>query len=147
MPANDPQWSAAGAARYVFVGHSRSHRAIRMGVYWEDGRLAGKTLHDAPRAIGLDPQEQTYLNLYRDDDPQVIDQAALARLRALADAGAVIVGLGKVVHAALARAGVAHLPLVHPAARGAIRARDAYQDHVASALIAAGVTDPGSWVV
>jgi hypothetical protein len=116
-----------------------------MGVHWEDGRLAGKTLQDALRSAGLDPREQTYLNLYRDENPQVIDLAALTRVRALADAGAVIVGLGKVVQAALARAAVAHLPLVPPAARGTIRARSVYRDHVASVLIAArGVTDPRS---
>ena len=135
----------ASSRRYVFVGQCRSERAIRMGVHWEDGRLAGKTLHDALRSAGLDPLEQTYLNLYRDDDPQVIDLAALTQVRALADAGAVIVGLGKVVQAALARADLAHLPLVHPAARGTIRARSAYRDHVASVLITArGVTDPRS---
>ena len=143
MPVNGRRQTAAGAQRYVFVGQCRSNRAIRMGAHWEDGRLAGKTLHDALRAVGLDPREQTYLNLFRDDDPQALDQAALARVCNLANAGTVIVGLRKVVQAALARAGVAHLPLVHPAARGAIRARHAYQDHVAKVLIAGrGVTDP-----
>ena len=141
----DQPRAPSSSRRYVFVGQCRSKRAMHLRVHWEDGRLAGKTLHDALRAVGLDPREQTFLNLYGDDDPQVIDQAALTQVRDLADAGAVIVGLGKVVQAALARAGVAHLPLVHPAARGTIRARHAYRDHVASVLIAArGVRDPDS---
>jgi hypothetical protein len=91
-------------------------------------------LHAALRAIGLDPEEQRYVNLYSDAEPPALDAAVVARLRALAAEGVEIIALGRIVHCALERAGVAHRRLIHPAARGAIRARAAYQAHVASVL-------------
>ena len=120
--------------RYVFVGEKRSRRAIAMAVRWENGRLAARTLHDALRAAGLEPAEQRYLNAFLVGEGWTLDPAALATVRALADAGMPVVGMGRRVQAVLARAGVDHLPLVHPAARGAIRARAAYQAHVAALL-------------
>ena len=109
-------------------------RAIQMGVRWEHGRLCARTLHAALRAIGLAPEEQGYVNLYFDAEPPALDEAVLARLRTLAEEGVEIVGLGRIVQRALERAGVDHRQLIHPAARGAIRARAAYQAHVATVL-------------
>lgn len=105
-----------------------------MGVRWEHGRLCARTLHAALHAMGLDPAQQTYLNAYTDADPPTLDESALARVRALAEAGAEIVALGRAAHRALERAGLPHRELTHPAARGAIRARAAYQAHVAVVL-------------
>jgi hypothetical protein len=118
----------------VFVGERRSRRAIRLGVRWEDGRLAGRTLHAALRAAGLDPEVQIYRNVYRDDAPRAIDPAVLAELQALAAAGRLVVGMGRPAQAVLDRAGIPHLRLIHPAARGAIRAGAAYRAHVAAVL-------------
>jgi hypothetical protein len=126
--------ASARPRRFVFVGERRSRRAIRLGVRWEHGRLCARTLHAALRAIGLDPEKQEYVNLYSDAEPPALDEAVLARLRALAAEGIEIVGLGRIVHRALQRVGVEHRQLIHPAARGAIRARGAYQAHVASVL-------------
>jgi len=123
-----------GPLRFVFVGERRSRRAIQMGVRWEHGRLCARTLHAAVRAIGLAPEEQGYVNLYFDAEPPALDEAVLARLRALSAEGIEIVGLGRIVQRALERAGVDHRQLIHPAARGAIRARAVYQAHVASVL-------------
>jgi hypothetical protein len=131
----DPTPTASGRpTSFIFVGERRSQRAIQMGVRWEHGRLCARTLHAALRAIGLAPEEQAYVNLYFDAEPPALDGAALARLRALAAEGVEIVGLGRIVQRALARAGVDHRQLTHPAARGAIRARAAYQAHVATVL-------------
>jgi hypothetical protein len=121
-------------ARFVFVGERRSRRATELGARWEHGRLCAKTLHAALRAIGLDPTNQLYLNLFTDGDLPTLDDDALARARTLADTGVEIVGLGRTVQQALERAGVPHRRLIHPAARGAIRARAAYQAHVAVVL-------------
>jgi hypothetical protein len=118
----------------VFVGERRSRRAIQLGVRWEHGHLCARTLHAALRASGLDPAEQGYGNLYSDAEPPVLREAVLARFQALAADGVQIIGLGRIVHRALERAGVAHRRLIHPAARGAIRARAAYHAHVASVL-------------
>ncbi len=120
--------------RFVFVGEKRSRRAIQLGATWENGRLAAKTLHAALRAAGLDPRHQEFLNLYQEGEGWSIHPAALAKLRSLAASGVIIVGLGRRVQAALTRGGLPHRPLVHPAARGAIRSRAVYQTRVAEVL-------------
>lgn len=120
--------------RYVFVGEKRSRRAIELGVHWTDGRLCAKTLHEALRALGLDPRHQRFLNLYQDREGWAVNPAALAELRSLAETGIVIVGLGRRVQAALRRTGLPHRSLVHPAARGFIRGRAVYQARVAAVL-------------
>ena len=104
---------------FVFVGERRSPKARRMGVTWRDGRLAAKPLFAALQAAGYDPQAQVYLNLFaeRGGSLQVVGHA-LRRIHRVAAAGGQIVGLGRPVCQALTRAGVAHLQLVHPAARG-----------------------------
>jgi hypothetical protein len=117
---------------FVFVGERRSARAIAMGVTWEDGRLAAHTLHDALRHLGLDPAVQRYLNLW--DDHGRPDAAGRRRLRLHAARGGPIVGLGRRVQRELTRAGIPHLAVVHPAARGAIRTRARYRAHVATVL-------------
>jgi hypothetical protein len=121
-------------SRFVFVGEKRSPRAIRLNVRWEDGRLSGKTLHDALRACGVDPAGELFVNLFREGPGRRVDRAELRRLRALAADGVVIVAMGCKVQRALARVGVLFLPMVHPAARGVIRTRAVYQAHVASVL-------------
>lgn len=136
MPAH-VVWSdreGHGAPAYVFVGERRSSRAIALGVHWEDGRLAARTLHDALRALGLDPARQTYVNLFCETDPRAVDADILASIHRYDRAGVTIVAMGRPVQAVLTRAGVAHLRLIHPAARGSIRARSAYQAHVAAVL-------------
>lgn len=52
----------------------------------------------------------------------------------MAAAGAVVVGMGRAAQGVLAQAGITHLRLIHPAARGAIRARGTYYAHVAAVL-------------
>lgn len=130
--------------RYVFVGERRSARAVRSGASWANGRAAGRTLRESLRAAGLDPRAQVYLNAYRDPDPVddraalVPDEQALAMAAALAASGLVVVGLGRRACRALAGAGIACRAMVHPAARGAIRARATYHAHVAAVLARRG---------
>ncbi len=132
--APDPSASPkAPVVRLAFVGERRSRRAVELGVYWENGRLAAKTLHEALRAIGLDPKAQIYLNLFPDDETSP-SEAALDMLQELVEQGVTIVGMGRVVQKALERARIPHLPMIHPAARGAIRARARYQAHVTTVL-------------
>lgn len=120
---------------HVFVGERRSRRAVAMGAHWIDGRLCARTLHDALRRVELDPAGAVFLNLFHDaPDDQLPCPNALAAVRSLAAAGFCVVALGRRVQAALRRAGVVHVALIHPAARGRIRARAAYQRHVADVL-------------
>jgi hypothetical protein len=46
---------------YIFVGERCSRRARVMGVHWKSGPLAAKTLFDALRACGIDPEAQSYI--------------------------------------------------------------------------------------
>lgn len=123
---------ALGGGRYVFVGERRSGRAMAMGVTWTDGRLAASTLFRALRAVGIEPAAQVYLNAFTDDGQ--LNRAALAGLAEHRRQGRVIVALGQPAQRAVASAGVPHLRLVHPAARGAIRRTERYHAHVAAVL-------------
>ncbi|MDG6910292.1 MAG: hypothetical protein JRN08_07980 [Nitrososphaerota archaeon] len=130
--------------RLVFVGERRSRKAIEIGGCWENGRLAAKTLHDALRAAGLHPESQTFLNLFPDDGPSP-SESVLLRLREFHGQGVTIVGMGQVVQRALTRVEIPHVPMVHPAARGRIRARALYYAHVARVLgsLYSPVDNPG----
>ncbi len=120
---------------HVFVGERRSRRAVEMQVTWESGRLAAKPLFEALRACSICPEQQVFLNNYREGEgPFEVDDDALARLRGFSLSGTTIVALGRRVQRELARAGVEHVALIHPAARGAIRSRERYRAHVADVL-------------
>lgn len=58
----------------------------------------------------------------------------LQRVRQLAEDGHTIVALGQKVSRALSKRRIAHLRLVHPAARGPIRKKAHYQEHVVAQL-------------
>jgi hypothetical protein len=121
---------------FVFVGERPSTRARQMRVTWQDGRLAAKPLHTALHACGVPPEAQRYLNLFRTHGPLTVKQTALRRLRRAERAGLTIVALGRRVAQALDAAGISHLRLVHPAARGRIRSTDRYCAHVRATLSA-----------
>jgi hypothetical protein len=46
---------------FIVAGERRSRRAREMGVRWNDGHLATKSLFDALRASGIDPEGQIYI--------------------------------------------------------------------------------------
>jgi hypothetical protein len=88
----------------------------------------------------MDPTQCHYLNLFADDtDTWEPDPVVLRRLRLWTSSGrrsrrVQVVALGRRVQHALRRADVPHIPLIHPAARGAIRAKPVYQQHERDAL-------------
>jgi len=126
----------------MFVGECRSLTAQRKGWTWADGRLAAKPLFEALEAMGVDPKAHEYCNLWTDNasgdtygslKPGVLG-STVRRIMARGAAGVVIVALGKRVSAELAKRGIVHVALVHPAARGKIRKREVYIAHVAERL-------------
>jgi hypothetical protein len=120
----------------LFVGESRSPTAIEKGWTWRSGHLAARTLHAALEAAGFDPMAHEYVNLWPDPPrAQAPTRHRCLRIREHAAAGGVVVALGAKVAAGLAQLGVPHVALVHPAARGKIRARALYQAHVREALV------------
>lgn len=112
----------------IFVGERRSPLARRRGWRWEDGRLAAKQLFDALRAIGIDPTRQEFVNAF--------EPGSAKRLRSYwaMTRKPVVVGMGQLAQEWLIRRGIPHLPIVHPAARGAIRKKELYIEHVRSVL-------------
>lgn len=108
----------------LIVGECRSALAIARNVRWEDEALAAKPLFEALRACGLDPLvDCRFVNWFE------ADGAFIAR-----GYPGTVVALGKKVQAAMAAAGLDHIPMIHPAARGAIRLRKNYIDHVKKCL-------------
>lgn len=119
---------------FFFVGECRSPTAKRKGWTWKDGRLAAKPLFEALAAMKIDPGAHVFLNLWTDSTPPVIPWQRVQRIRAAANAGVIVVALGKRVSTELAKRGIDHVALVHPAARGAIRKRERYINHVKERL-------------
>lgn len=128
--------------RLLFVGECRSLTAQRKGWTWSDGRLAAKPLFEALQAMGVDPSAHGYLNLWTDNmagttmgdrHPGILGDT-IKRIKVGLNCGAIVVALGKRVSFELARRGIVHVALVHPAARGAIRKRERYHAHVAETL-------------
>lgn len=125
-------------AKFIFVGERPSRTAVRRGWTWEHGRLAAKTLHDALARIGINPMKQKYINLFGDDCEKDAESdetnERILLIRRLNRRGYKVVGMGRRVCHKLREAGVAHLSMRHPAARGRLRRRELYTAHVRQSL-------------
>lgn len=106
----------------LFVGERRSNKAKQMGVVWSDGNLAAKPLFEALLAISIDPKKHQFVNWFEGGKAIVRKHDGL------------VVAMGNKVQAALAKEGIGFIPIIHPAARGAIRLRASYMAHIASRL-------------
>lgn len=119
----------------VFVGEKPSKRAFDNGWTWESKRLASATLHDALEAAGI-TEEFIFINLFGDvpDCKERPDIRVLANLLVRSNTQH-IVSLGTKVCRFLCGTGIPHTPLIHPAARGKIRAKQSYINHVKDVLL------------
>lgn len=104
--------------KYLFVGEKRSERAKKMGVTLQDGRLAAKQLFDALEHCNINPQEQEYCNWF---------EGGKGKVRGW---DGPIVAMGEKVANALKKENIEHIQIVHPAARGKIRKKELYCQHV-----------------
>lgn len=109
--------------RYLFVGEKRSDLAIKMGVTWRDGRLAAKQLFDALKANNIEPLDHEYTNWFEYGNKTKIKSF-----------DGIVVGMGNKVCLALKKAKVNHIPIFHPATRGAIRKKELYFAHIKERL-------------
>jgi hypothetical protein len=127
-----------GLMPFLFVGERPSPKAAAIGATWQNGRLSAKNLREAIAAAGYDPAEQEYLNLWCGPEALPNDHLHAAEacrmIRLWLAQGFVVVGMGDLVCRELKRAGIPHLKLVHPAARGAIRKTERYRAHVREVL-------------
>jgi hypothetical protein len=112
---------------FLFIGEQRSQRAIDNGWTWEDGRLAAKPLFDALKAININPEECRFMNWFESENP-------LEELEKLSNQGFEIVSLGAKVHDELTKRNVNHIAVIHPAARGKIRLKANYFQHIKERL-------------
>ena len=126
----------------LFVGERRSRTAMQRGYSWPDQRLCGRTLAQALAACGIALEQYRCMNVYTDEG--ALDRQALTHIRTLHAAGWVVVGLGRTVQRVLTVAGIPHRAMIHPAARGRRRKREAYQQHVA-AIVLRHTTQGGSY--
>lgn len=104
----------------LFVGERKSETARRKGWSWQDGHLAAKTLFNALRACGIDPTRCIFVNWFNTRQRNTIKQCKVP-----------IIAMGCKVQRAMRSAGIAHTPMIHPAARGLIRKKERYKAHVA----------------
>jgi hypothetical protein len=120
--------------KLLFIGECRSITAKRKNWTWKDGRLAAKPLFEALEAMGVDPRAHEYTNLWTDNAEPTIAHDKFKRLMLKRESGFVLVALGQRVSFQLARRGIVHVALVHPAARGKIRKTSRYRAHVSEKL-------------
>lgn len=126
--------------KFLFVGERPSHQAIKIGATWQNGKLAGKQLRDALVTLNIDPDAHQYTNLYSGPEAGCVKDSAdlcdaLGRIWTAYEQDVTIVGMGAIVCQQLVQAGIPHLQMIHPAARGAIRKKERYTAHVASVLL------------
>jgi hypothetical protein len=107
-----------------------------MQVSWKDGRLAAKQLFDSLRSLGIQPETQSYGNAFHNGFERIhVPKAWLRRtLRRAISRKETVVAMGQRVHALLLTMGVAHIEIVHPAARGRIRKKSRYTRHLKERL-------------
>jgi hypothetical protein len=125
----------SGRRCFLFVGERPSPRAERIGATWQNAKLAGKTLRSALSAIGLDPEQQDYINLWPKATPGSLDEEHEANIITYCRSSPLPkVALGQRVARVLSAHAIPHLPVTHPAARGAIRKAVRYQEHLRQVL-------------
>lgn len=124
--------------KLLLIGERQSHQAKRINATWQNGKLAAKQLHDALRALLIDPAAQRYVNLWSRPGigpiKDYVDVSALVYIAESRAMGYTVIGMGRIVSRELTRRGIAHLQITHPAARGAIRKKERYAAHVGSVL-------------
>lgn len=117
--------------KFLFVGEKPSNKAIAMKVAWVDGRLAAKQLFDALKDNGIDPAEHKFENIFHQREEEIINKEAVRRIR---KTDLVVVGMGQKVQQALDLLKIKHIKIVHPAARGKIRKKERYSQHIKDML-------------
>ena len=110
-------------SKLLFVGEKRSQRAIDLGLTWKDGGLAAKQLFDAFKACGIDPTSVEFTNWFERGGIKKTTQWC-----------GVVIAMGRKVSDALKQRGIEHIAIVHPAARGHIRRKDRYAEHIKTQL-------------
>jgi hypothetical protein len=121
----------------LFVGQERSKLAQERGVYWEDEAQCANQLFRALRANKINPQKCSFVNLFTDEsDGKPIGMKTINKkgLNKIQEWNGQIIGMGNIVSSKLASFKIPHIQIVHPSARGKIRAKALYIQHIRERL-------------
>jgi hypothetical protein len=119
--------------KLLFVGQERSKLAQERGVYWEDEAQCANQLFRALRANNINPQKCSFVNLFTDEsDGKPVGQKTINKkgLNKIQEWKGQIIGMGNIVAEKLISLKISHIPIVHPSARGKIRAKELYIQHI-----------------
>ena len=122
---------------FLFVGQERSKLAQERGVYWEDEAQCANQLFRALRANNINPKKCLFINLFTDEsDGLPISRKTINKkgLNKIEKWKGNIVGMGNIVSFKLNQLKISHTKIVHPSARGKIRAKAKYIKHIRDAL-------------
>ena len=123
--------------KLLFVGQERSKLAQERGVYWEDEAQCANQLFRALRANKINPKKCEFVNLFTDESDgkpvgeKTINEKGLNKVSAWKGQ---IIGMGNIVSDKLATFQIPHIRIVHPSARGKIRAKALYIQHIRERL-------------
>ena len=123
--------------KLLFVGQERSKLAQERGVYWEDEAQCANQLFRALRANKINPQECSFVNLFTDESdglPVGMKTINKKELNKIQEWKGQIIGMGNIVSDKLALFKISHTKIVHPSARGKIRAKALYIQHIRERL-------------
>jgi hypothetical protein len=114
--------------KFLFVGENRSPTAKKKGYTWEnvpdEGALCARKLFTALRRAGVEPRDQSYINILDDNgNPQEINSNEK-----------IVIAMGLKVQKELTLRGIPHVPIVHPAARGIWCRQEEYNNHIKEVL-------------
>jgi hypothetical protein len=123
--------------KYLFIGEDRSEKAIQMNVRWENGRLAAKQLFDALDANGINKEDCRFVNLFEPLRQQgIMKRSHRLWILTMQMNGFTPVAMGNKVSKRLTDLKIKHIKIVHPAAKGTIRRKENYINHIKEHLAA-----------
>ena len=123
--------------KLLFVGQERSKLAQERGVYWEDEAQCANQLFRALRANKINPQKCSFVNLFTDEsdgvkyNDKIVNEKGLNKVYTWMGQ---IIGMGTLVHKKLNELKIMPIQIVHPSARGKIRAKAVYIQHIREKL-------------
>ena len=121
---------------YCFVGENRSNKAQENGWTWENCQETGEwhlcaiVLFNALKDIDVDVKKQRFVNLW-DDDWKLLEETIVF----LKSFDRTIVAMGRKVEKVLIKEDIPHKFVFHPSARGSIRKKGAYTEHLREILL------------
>jgi hypothetical protein len=121
--------------KYLFVGERPSRKAVQMQVSWQDGKLAAKQLFDALLANEINPKLCTFDNVFQPTfGEEIVCKKSLKRILQKHNDGFTVIAMGNKVANILNNI-IPFKKIVHPAARGKIRKKELYIQHIKEVLI------------